>query len=91
MALMEFKQSRAVPANIEYLATRFKLNREKIAAIMAISVSALYNRMVNPETFRLDELERMATWATKHGYNVSLAQLTKPFVPAPVKSAEESA
>ena len=91
MARFEFKQSAAIVANIEYIAARFGLSRKKLAAAMEINDSTLYHRMLSPETFRLEELERMATWATKHGFPVTLGELITPFVVARQKPVEVSA
>ena len=91
MAKTEYPQSRAVAANIEYIARTHRLDRKKLAAVMSISESVLYSRLNNPETFRMEELERLAAWSTKRGFPVLLAQMCKPFVPAKVDPMEVSA
>ena len=91
MAQMDFRQSKAVYANIEYIAARFGLDRTKLAAVMSISDSVLYKRIPNPETFRLEELERLAAWSTKHGFPVTLGELLTPFVVSKQKPVEVSA
>lgn len=84
----DFKESRAMAANIEFIARFHHLNRQKLAAVMGISESVLFNRIKDPETFRLEELERLTVWSTRHGYAVSLAQICQPFIPAKVAAAE---
>lgn len=85
MARNEFRQSQAVVCNIDFIAHTFKIKRDKIAQIMGLSYSVFYKRIANPEEFRLEEIERLADWATKKGMTVSLAQMCRPFVPANVE------
>ena len=85
MARNEFRQSQAVVCNIDFIAHTFKIKRDKIAQIMGLSYSVFYKRIANPEEFRLEEIERLADWATKKGLTVSLAQMCRPFAPANVE------
>jgi len=91
MAKNDYRQSQAVVCNIDFIAHTFRIKRDKIAEIMGLSYSVFYKRIANPEEFRLEEIERLANWATKKGMTVSLAQMCRPFVPAKVDAAEVSA
>lgn len=86
MARNDYRQSEAVVCNIDFIARTFKIKRDKIAQIMGLSDSVFYKRIANPEEFRLEEIERLANWATKKGLPVSLAQMCRPFVPANVEA-----
>ena len=88
MAKEVFKESSAMSANLLFLAKIHGMDRKKLATVMGISETVFYNRMNAPETFRLEELERLAAWSTKRGYPVTLAQMCKPFVPAKIDAAE---
>lgn len=91
MARNDYRQSEAVVCNIDFIASIFKIKRDKIAEIMGLSYSVYYRRIANPEEFRLEEIERLANWATKKGLPVSLAQMCSPFVPANVNAVGVSA
>ena len=88
MAKEVFKESAAMAANIDFIARIHKLDRKKLAAVMGISETVFYNRLSAPETFRLEELERLVMWSTKRGFPVSLAQICKPFIPANIEAVE---
>ena len=88
MAKDVFRESSAMSANLIFLARIHGLERKKLASVMGISETVFYNRMNAPETFRLEELERLAQWSTKRGYPVTLAQMCKPFEPARIDAAE---
>lgn len=87
----QFNQSKAVAANIDFLIRYFNLDRKETASIMGLSSATFYNRFSNPTTFQIGELELLAAWATKHGFEVTVAQLCRPFRPVKVDPVEVSA
>lgn len=81
----EHQDARAISGNISYIAGVLGLNKGETARVLGISPSSYYDHSARPWTFRIAELERLVEYATKHGMNVSLAQLLVPFAPGTVR------